>query len=386
MTSATVRLAHLAAGASRRWRWSPCVSVLIGAATTLAMRTYLTDQLDRRRASARPGAVAAEHDRRRRRPAGGRGPVRAAATRAPGTLDAFLGVAAPRRGARRAGPATSADCRGSALGGPRRRAGRRPRCTRSTCPALGSYRVTARGPAAPVGTTTVGLGLPTADVDDTLGQPGLAGRCCSALLGVLAAAGAAPVVVRRQLRPLREVAATAHTVAELPLASGEIDLDRAGARAPHRRAHRGRPGRRRAQHAARPRGDVAGRAAPQRAAGAPVRRRRLARAAHAAGHDRRLHRAGPAPARTTPRPLGTALDKVEEESGRMTSLVEDLLLLARLDSGRPLRARAGRPDPAAARGGLGRPGRRPRPPLAPRPARRRRRRVVPATSSGCTRW
>jgi two-component system OmpR family sensor kinase len=34
--------------------------------------------------------------------------------------------------------------------------------------------------------------------------------------------------------------------------------------------------------------------------------------------------------------LRTALVKVEEESGRMTALVEDLLLLARLDSGRPL--------------------------------------------------
>jgi two-component system, OmpR family, sensor kinase len=32
----------------------------------------------------------------------------------------------------------------------------------------------------------------------------------------------------------------------------------------------------------------------------------------------------------------TALAKVEEESGRMTALVEDLLLLARLDAGRPL--------------------------------------------------
>jgi two-component system OmpR family sensor kinase len=32
----------------------------------------------------------------------------------------------------------------------------------------------------------------------------------------------------------------------------------------------------------------------------------------------------------------TALGKVEEESARMTSMVEDLLLLARLDSGRPL--------------------------------------------------
>ena len=44
------------------------------------------------------------------------------------------------------------------------------------------------------------------------------------LLGVLAAAGAASYVVRRQLRPLREVADTAHAVAELPLASGEIEL------------------------------------------------------------------------------------------------------------------------------------------------------------------
>jgi two-component system OmpR family sensor kinase len=34
--------------------------------------------------------------------------------------------------------------------------------------------------------------------------------------------------------------------------------------------------------------------------------------------------------------LQTALGKVEEESARMTSMVEDLLLLARLDSGRPL--------------------------------------------------
>ena len=36
----------------------------------------------------------------------------------------------------------------------------------------------------------------------------------------------------------------------------------------------------------------------------------------------------------------TALGKVEEESARMTSMVEDLLLLARLDSGRPLERRS----------------------------------------------
>ena len=44
-------------------------------------------------------------------------------------------------------------------------------------------------------------------------------------------------------------------------------------------------------------------------------------------------------ARTRPdaETAATALGKVEEEAGRMTTLVEDLLLLARLDSGRPMR-------------------------------------------------
>jgi two-component system OmpR family sensor kinase len=40
-----------------------------------------------------------------------------------------------------------------------------------------------------------------------------------------------------------------------------------------------------------------------------------------------------------PQTVRTALGKVEEESARMTALVEDLLLLARLDAGRPLERR-----------------------------------------------
>ena len=40
--------------------------------------------------------------------------------------------------------------------------------------------------------------------------------------------------------------------------------------------------------------------------------------------------------RPDPETTATALAKVEEESGRMTTLVEDLLLLARLDAGRPM--------------------------------------------------
>ena len=45
-------------------------------------------------------------------------------------------------------------------------------------------------------------------------------------------------------------------------------------------------------------------------------------------------------ARRRPETSTTALAKVETESARMTSLVEDLLLLARLDSGRPLERRS----------------------------------------------
>ena len=54
------------------------------------------------------------------------------------------------------------------------------------------------------------------------------------------ALGAGLVLVRRQLRPLREVAATAHEVAALPLSQRRDRHDRAGARDAHRRADRGR--------------------------------------------------------------------------------------------------------------------------------------------------
>ena len=76
----------------------------------------------------------------------------------------------------------------------------------------------------------------------------------------------------------------------------------------------------------------------QRGAAAPVRRRRLARAAHAADRRPRLRRPVP---RRRPRaipPSSTpAMARIGTESRRMGALVDDLLLLARLDQGRPLR-------------------------------------------------
>ena len=60
-------------------------------------------------------------------------------------------------------------------------------------------------------------------VDDAVAQLVLA-EVLLGLLVTLLAAGAAGAVVRRQLRPLTEVAATAHRVAALPLESGDIEL------------------------------------------------------------------------------------------------------------------------------------------------------------------
>ena len=92
-----------------------------------------------------------------------------------------------------------------------------------------------------------------------------------------------------------------------------------------------------------------------------------------------------------------AIGRIESESVRMTELVEDLLLLARLDEGRELAAPARRPRPGARGGRRRRAGGRTRPRLggatAGRPDRRHGRRAEAAARSsrtcsrtpGCTR-
>ena len=88
--------------------------------------------------------------------------------------------------------------------------------------------------------------------------------------------------------------------------------------------------------------------------------------------------------RSRSRPTESSLDRIQAQSLRMTTLVEDLLLLARLDEGQELVY--GSVDLIAPRdrGGRRRPAGRPRPQLG---ARRRRgaRRRSRATPAGCTR-
>ncbi len=176
-------------------------------------------------------------------------------------------------------------------------------------------------------------GLPMSTVDSTLSQVALAELIV--FLGVLLLAGVlGTALVRLSLRPLRRVAATAAQVAELPLDSGEVSLP-AGVPYSDPRTEVGRVGaafNRMLYHVER----ALGRRAASEA--------RLRRFAADASHELRtplsairgyaelaLRNPGPVPEDVT-----HALRRVQSESARMGVLVDDLLLLARLDAGRPL--------------------------------------------------
>jgi len=178
------------------------------------------------------------------------------------------------------------------------------------------------------------VGLPTSSVDGPVSQLVLWEALFGAL-GIAAAAVAGLLVVRRQLRPLREVARTAHTVAGLPLASGEIDLtERVPTHLTDERTEVGQVGAALNKLLAHVESSLEARHRSEQQV-----RQFVADASHElrtplttiAGYTE-LARRRP----KDPGAVGTALGKVEEESGRMTALVEDLLLLARLDAGRPL--------------------------------------------------
>ena len=65
-------------------------------------------------------------------------------------------------------------------------------------------------------------GLSTDEVKDTISRLSTFSGAV-ALIGVLGAGVAGLFIVRRQMRPLRQVAATARSVAQMPLSTGEVD-------------------------------------------------------------------------------------------------------------------------------------------------------------------
>jgi len=192
------------------------------------------------------------------------------------------------------------------------------------------YRMTAV--AGHDGDTLI-TGLPMSSVNSTLGQVALAELIVFPIVLLLAGV-LGTALVRLSLRPLRRVAATATKVTELPLDSGEVTLP-TGVPDTDPRTEVGQVGvafNRMLLHVER----ALGRRAASEA--------RLRRFAADASHELRtplsairgyaelgLRHHGPVPEDVT-----HALTRVQSESARMSVLVDDLLLLARLDAGRPL--------------------------------------------------
>jgi two-component system OmpR family sensor kinase len=200
-------------------------------------------------------------------------------------------------------------------------------------PGLGTYRI-ASGRDRGDPDVVVVAGLPTEDVDNAISSL-VWWELALGLAAVGVAGGLAVVVVRRQLRPLREVAATAHQVAALPLSSGDVGVT---ARVPERltdeRTEVGQVGAALNTLLAHVEESLAVRQRSEEQV-----RQFVADASHELRTPLATITGYAELSRLRPDDLAalrTAMAKVDTESSRMAALVEDLLLLARLDSGRPL--------------------------------------------------
>jgi two-component system OmpR family sensor kinase len=313
------------------------VGAAIGTVTTLALRSYLVDKVDQQ--------LRISVDM-----AGPKGP----GAGKPGR-DALWFVVAPGTPLGAVGIRTEADgtVRGahlSASGGPgadhrrtltqaqtdalarvaRKAAGAgRPAPADLDLPGLGGYRVL----AAPDG--SIALGYPLAEVDSTVSTL-VAVEVCVTLAGLIAASLAGQAMVGVALRPLRRVAATATRVSELPLHSGEpalhervpdaeadprTEVGQVGAALNRMLGHVASALTARQQSEMRVRQFVADASHELRTPLASIR-----------GYAELTRRGREEPGPDTRHALG----RIESEATRMTGLVEDLLLLARLDAGRPL--------------------------------------------------
>jgi two-component system, OmpR family, sensor kinase len=194
--------------------------------------------------------------------------------------------------------------------------------------ALGSYRLLA------VSTPSRGVivtGLSEKNVEDTIGRL-RATDIVVTVVTLLGAGLAGAYVVRRELRPLERVAVTAGRVSTLPLDRGEVSLvERVPDVDPNTEV--GQVG-----TALNRMLDHVGSALEARQDSETRLRQFVADASHelrtplaAIRGYAELSRRNPVPAETE-----YSLARISSQAERMTTLVEDLLLLARLDAGRPL--------------------------------------------------
>jgi two-component system, OmpR family, sensor kinase len=328
------------------------VTMLVGATATFAVRAYLTDQLDAQvtaalqRAQEAPAFTGTDSgvtpdpdgdDFGGRGDGEGRGDIQDRRGQGVGTLTAvwpagsdtgYGEVITQERGGNTITPELSDGALATVAALPKDGLAHSVRLD-----GIGEYRVA----IADDSRGTVAAGLPTTDMSEVVTKLvawetglNLVGAGLGALVGLL--------LVRRQLRPLRQVAATAHTVAELPLGEGDIDLQQ---RVPDaltdERTEVGQVGAALNTLLAHVETSLQARHRSEQ---------QIRQFVGDASHELRtplativgyveLASRRPEDNHT----VRTALAKVNEESRRMTALVEDLLLLARLDSGRPLERR-----------------------------------------------
>ncbi|MFD9422558.1 MULTISPECIES: cell wall metabolism sensor histidine kinase WalK [unclassified Streptomyces] len=199
-------------------------------------------------------------------------------------------------------------------------------------PGLGGYRVEA---VATSDGDTVLVGIPSDEVSSALTALILVEVCVTAA-GLTAAGIAGAAMVGVALRPLRRVAAAATRVSELPLHSGEValfervpdaeadprtEVGQVGAALNRMLGHVGSALAARQDSEMRVRQFVADASHELRTPLASIR-------GYAELTRRGREDTGP--------DTRHALGRIESEAQRMTGMVEDLLLLARLDAGRPL--------------------------------------------------
>ncbi|WP_433271814.1 sensor histidine kinase [Actinosynnema sp. CS-041913] len=197
---------------------------------------------------------------------------------------------------------------------------------------LGDYRVLA---VKTLDGTVMITGLPLAEVDNIVLRMGLI-LGGVALAGLIAVSMAGALIVRKTLQPLERMAATAGRVAELPLHQGKVALaERVPAQDADPDTEVGQVG-----LALNRMLDHVGNALEARHDSEMRVRQFVADASHELRTPLTAIRGYAELTRRTtdevPKEIGHAMRRVESEAVRMTSLVEDLLLLARLDAGRPL--------------------------------------------------
>ena len=316
------------------------VCIGIGAATELALYRYLVAQLDTqlRDASQRsvriigepPTAPWRHHQRAFPRP--GPGPV---FLDAPGQPVGMVAAVTSQGGPVEAGYLTTAGGRAALTDTARAELGalpvNRPPATINV-DGLGRYRVVAA--FARRSHDVVITGLSMSDVDATMIRVLLIFAVVTAI-AVAAATTAGIVIIRRALAPLRRVAQTAGEVVDLSLDRGEVALPM-----------------RVLESDANPRtevgqlGSALNRMLDHIAAALSTRQdseTRVRQFVADASHELRTPLAAIRGYTELAQRVGDdtdavahAMSRVQSETERMTHLVEDLLLLARLDSGRPL--------------------------------------------------